>query len=49
MDNVEDKVDTPKPEPVKESGYMDIANVEVHCHVLIRDKDTGEVFVNKRG
>jgi hypothetical protein len=36
-------------EPRKESGIVDVANMDVQCHLLIRDKDTGEVLVNKRG
>jgi hypothetical protein len=33
----------------KESGIIDVANMDVQCHLLIKDKDTGEVLVNKRG
>ncbi len=48
--NNEESMNEEKKEvPVKESGYLDVANVEVHCHILIKDKDTGEVLVNKRG
>lgn len=36
-------------EPIKESGIVDVAQMEVQCHLLIKDKDTGEVLVNKRG
>jgi hypothetical protein len=39
-----------KPESeVKESGYVDSAKMEVQTHMLIKDKDTGEILVNKRG
>jgi hypothetical protein len=42
--------DVPKsPEPVKESGYTDTAYMDVQCHFQIKDKDTGEILVNKRG
>lgn len=34
---------------LKESGYVDVAKLDVQCHILIKDKDTGEIFVNKRG
>jgi hypothetical protein len=34
---------------VPESGYVDVAKVDVQCHLLIKDKDTGEILVNKRG
>jgi hypothetical protein len=33
----------------KESGFVDVAKMEAQCHILIKDKDTGEVLVNKRG
>lgn len=38
-----------KPEPVKESGFVDTARMDVNCHLIIKDKDTGKVLVNKRG
>jgi len=40
-----------KPEPVenKEPGLIDVALMDVQCHLLIKDKDTGQVLVNKRG
>lgn len=38
-----------KPEPPKEQGFVDVARMEAQCHILIKDKDTGEVLVNKRG
>lgn len=38
----------PQPDK-KESGYVDTARMDVQCHVLIKDKDTSEVLVNKRG
>jgi len=44
-ENVDDK----KPEPPKETSFVDVARMEVQCHLLIKDKDTGEVLVNKRG
>lgn len=34
---------------VKESGYIDVAKLDVQCHILIKDKDTGEILVKKRG
>jgi len=33
----------------KETGYIDVAYVDMQCHILIKDKDTGEILVNKRG
>lgn len=39
-----------KSEPIpKESGFVDTAVMDVQCHLLIKDKDTKEVLVNKRG
>lgn len=35
--------------PVKESGYTDTARLDMQCHLLIKDKDTSEILVNKRG
>lgn len=28
---------------------LEVAQVDVQCHLLIKDNDTGEVLVNKRG
>jgi hypothetical protein len=28
---------------------LEVAHVDVQCHLLIKDSDTGEVLVNKRG
>lgn len=36
-------------EKEKESGYVDSAKMDVQCHIVIKDKDTGETLVNKRG
>ena len=49
MINKANSEDEKKPEPKKESGYIDVVDINVQCHLLIRDKDTGEVLVNKRG
>jgi hypothetical protein len=39
-----------KEAPVKQtSGCVDVAKLDVQCHLLIKDKDTGVVLVNKRG
>lgn len=48
MINKETKEDTVV-DKVKEPGYIDIAQLDVQCHLLIKDKDTGEILVNKRG
>jgi hypothetical protein len=37
------------PEQKKESGIIDKAYMDVQCHLVIKDKETGEVLVNKRG
>jgi hypothetical protein len=36
-------------EPKKDDTFVDIAHMDVQCHIMIKDKDTGEVLVNKRG
>lgn len=30
-------------------GYIDVAKLDVQCHLIIKDKDTGEILVNQRG
>ncbi len=32
-----------------ETGYVDTALMDVQCHLVIKDTDTGEVLVNQRG
>ena len=49
MINKANSEDEKNPESVKESGYIDVVDIDVQCHLLIKDKDTGEVLVNKRG
>ena len=49
MINKANNEDEKKPDVVKESGYVDVVDIDVQCHLLIKDKDTGEVLVNKRG
>jgi hypothetical protein len=41
--------DDKKLEPQEEAGLIDVAKMEVQCHLLIKDKHTGEILVNKRG
>jgi hypothetical protein len=38
-----------KPEPKKDNSFVDTARMDVQCHLVIKDKDTGKVLVNKRG
>lgn len=40
------KDDTTNP---KDSGFVDTAKMDVQCHLLIKDKKTGEIILNKRG
>ena len=49
MINKENTKDTKPADIPKESGYVDTARLDVQCHLLIKDKDTGETLVNKRG
>ena len=39
------QVITEKPD----SGIVDVANMTVQCHLMIKDKDSGKVLINKRG
>jgi hypothetical protein len=48
MINKENK-DKTTPALPKESGFVDVVPVDVQCRILIRDKDTREILVNKRG
>lgn len=41
--------DKAQPAPKKEEGILDVAKMDVQCHILIKDKDTGEVLLNTRG
>lgn len=41
--------DDKKSDNEQKPGYIDVAIVDVQAHILIRDKDTGEVLVNRRG
>ena len=49
MINKANNEDNIQPGCVKESGYIDTVDVNVQCHLLIKDKDTGETLVHKRG
>lgn len=35
--------------PAEDSGIIDVANMTVQCHLVIKDKDTGNQLVNMRG
>ena len=41
--------DKEQSEPKKDEGFVDTARMDVQCHLIIKDKDTGQVLVNKRG
>ena len=49
MINKENDDKEPTVEPKKEEGFVDVAYMDVQCHLMIKDKDTGEILVNKRG
>lgn len=38
-----------KPDPKKDNSFVDTARMDVQCHLVIKDKDTGKVLVNRRG
>lgn len=48
MINKENKDKLPTP-VTPGSGHVDVAKLDVQCHLLIKDKDTGIVLVHKRG
>jgi hypothetical protein len=33
----------------KPAGYIDTAYLDIQCHLVIKDKDTGEIILNTRG
>lgn len=33
----------------KNDNFVDSAKMDTQCHILIKDSDTGEILVNKRG
>ena len=37
------------PENTNSSGYIDTAAMDMQCHLVIKDADTGTVILNKRG
>lgn len=41
--------ETDKKDIESKKGTIDTARMDVQCHVLIKDKDTKEVLVNRRG
>lgn len=42
------KEDNKKPSGTKDA-VVEVAKMDVQCHFIIRDKDTKQVIVNKRG
>ena len=44
-----DKEQKPEPTPKKDEGLVDVAHMDVQCHIMIKDKDTGKVLLNERG
>ncbi len=48
MINIENN-DKKHSETTKDEGLVDVARMDVQCHLIIKDKDTEEVLVNKRG
>jgi len=48
MINKENNSDNKK-DTEKKQGVIDVAKMDVQAHLLIKDKDTGQILVNKRG
>lgn len=44
-----DKEHTNVNKPSKEDSFVDTAKMDVQCHLIIKDKETREILVNKRG
>lgn len=38
-----------KETPQNEDKFVDSAKMDVQCHIIIKDKDTDKILVNKRG
>ena len=49
MINNEDTNKDQKPEPPKDDGFVDTARMDVQCHILIKEKDSGKTILNGRG
>jgi hypothetical protein len=49
MINKENEDELKSPVAQKESGYTEVAFMDMQCHLIVKDKDTGEILVNKRG
>jgi len=49
MINKENSKEEHPVETKKDDNFVDKAYMDVQCHIIIKDKDTGEVLMNKRG
>lgn len=49
MINKENNDKEQESKPKKDDGFVDTALMDINCHIVIKDKDTGDVLVNKRG
>lgn len=45
----EDKKPEDKKEDRHDNGFVDTARMDINAHIIIKDKDTGQILVNKRG
>lgn len=45
----DDKKSPSDANPKNDDAFVDVAIIDVQCHILIKDKDTGKVLLNKRG
>lgn len=48
MINKDNEVELP-PQPTNEHNPVDVVELDIQCHILIRDVDTNEILVNTRG
>jgi len=49
MINKENSNNKPTPPDEKIVENVDTAKMDVQCHLVIKDKETGQILVNKRG
>ena len=49
INNKDNKDIVPSVQPNPTNGFTDLVPVDVQAHILIIDKDTGEILVKQRG
>ena len=49
MINKENDDKKQEPKDNKDDKFIDLARMDVQAHIMIKDKETGKVLLNKRG